>query len=224
MNFLSERLLNSTLAALRCHSHCSPSELKMPWPRKSSIELRRQQVAHGVVGEARLGYVLNVVRVRGDDDAGEAGGFEGGGLRRSGRAPWAHPGHAARLRVLHLRQHLPRGLRRGPGVRSSCAPSTTCRPPSWAGSIRRHSFCGVSRGRSTWSPRSRSVRRSTSSTATPTGSSGGAGRNGRPPPGRRAGATSWRTSSPLAATSATRASGTSSPTSSSPGATQRQLR
>jgi len=36
MNFLSERLLNSTLAALRCHSHCSPSELKMPWLRKSS--------------------------------------------------------------------------------------------------------------------------------------------------------------------------------------------
>jgi len=83
MNLRSERLLNSKLVALRCHSHCSPSELKMPWPRKSSIELRRQQVAHGVVGEARLGYVLNVVRVGGDDDAGQAGGFEGRGLRRA---------------------------------------------------------------------------------------------------------------------------------------------
>ena len=47
------------------------------------LELGRQEVALGGVGEARLGYVLDVVRVGGDDVAGQAGGFEGGGLRRA---------------------------------------------------------------------------------------------------------------------------------------------
>nr|BAJ89370.1 predicted protein [Hordeum vulgare subsp. vulgare] len=38
----SERVVNSRLAFLRCHSHCSPSELKRPWPRKStSMEMAR---------------------------------------------------------------------------------------------------------------------------------------------------------------------------------------